>query len=667
MRFAQRRKIVRYNGYLSSSASIPPAAALRIKRCMALEEYKRKRSFDSTPEPGAAIAKRPGWNFVVQKHRASHLHYDFRLELDGVLKSWAVPKGPSLDPADKRLAMQVEDHPVGYLKFEGIIPEGNYGAGSVEVWDLGKWEPVMPEGTKRVTNAQREQRAREMLEKGDLKFTLHGKKLHGEFVLAHMRSRRPGSKGNEWLLIKHRDAEVREGFDPDTLPRSVLSNRTIEQIAADKKSATWQSNREASSSAPKGKKDWLTKAIARHDEKETPAKRKSPRNKTTTPLKPKEGLNGAPEDSSTAKKSRARQRSRKASERGSSKYSAETDIASLKGARKAAMPTRIQPMLATLVDEPFSSKDYFYEIKWDGYRALAYIENGTVRLVSRNQNDLTEGFPELAELSHAVRARTALVDGEVVALDEHGRSSFSLMQQRTGLGERKGRVRNANPDVPIVYYAFDVLYLDGYSLIDVDLELRKQVLREVLELGPRIRYSEDFEDGLALYNAARDQGLEGIVAKRRTSCYEQRRSHAWLKMKITQVQECVIGGYTDPKGSREHFGSIVLGLYDDRGRLLHVGQAGSGFTAQTHSAMWQQLKSRETKTNPFANPVGSTRRVHFVRPELVAQIKFTEWTHEGDSKGGGVKMRAPVFLGLRTDKKAEECRFERPVPTREAA
>ena len=633
---------------------------------MALEEYKRKRSFDRTPEPNAAVAKRAGWNFVVQKHRATRLHYDFRLELDGVLKSWAVPKGPSLDPGDKRLAMQVEDHPVGYLKFEGIIPEGNYGAGSVEVWDLGKWEPVMPEGTKRATNAEREQRAREMLDKGDLKFTLYGEKLHGEFVLAHMRSRRPGSKGNEWLLIKHRDAEVREGFDPDALPRSVLSNRTIEQIAADKNSATWQSNREASATATKNKKAWLTKAIAKHDEEvqQTSTKKTTARSVRTAPLK---GLNRTPERTSATKKTRVPHPSRNARGLGTSDVSDKIDVSKLKGARKASIPTRIQPMLATLVEEPFSSKDFLYEIKWDGYRALAYVQDGHVSLVSRNQNNLTDGFPELAELVEAVHARNAIVDGEIVALDNHGRSSFSLMQQRTGLGERKGRVRNADPDVPIVYYAFDLLYLDGYSLLDVDLQDRKRVLRQLLTPGHRIRYSEDFDDGLGLYRAAREQGLEGIVAKRRTSCYEQRRSHAWLKMKITQVQECVIGGYTDPKGSREHFGSIVLGLYDDRGRLLHVGQAGSGFTAQTHAAMWQQLKTRETKDNPFANPVGSTRRVHFVQPELVAQIKFTEWTHESDAKGGGMKMRAPVFLGLRTDKKPEECRFERPLPTREAA
>ncbi|HUO61309.1 MAG TPA: non-homologous end-joining DNA ligase [Candidatus Acidoferrales bacterium] len=630
---------------------------------MALEEYKRKRSFDRTPEPGADLAKRAEWNFVVQKHRASHLHYDFRLELDGVLKSWAVPKGPSLDPADKRLAMQVEDHPVGYLKFEGIIPEGNYGAGTVEVWDLGTWEPVMPEGTKRATNAQREQRAREMLEKGDLKFTLYGHKLRGEFVLAHMRSRRPGSKGTEWLLIKHRDAEVREGFDADTLPRSVLSKRTIEQIAADKNSATWQSDREASSST-KARSSWLAKAIAKHDEREhsSSPKQKGTRSSATRAVKTQAGSDTASGGKPTSARAQAPRPRHKVSAKRDTDETSKIDVANLKGARKAAMPSRVQPMLATLVDEPFNSRDFLYEIKWDGYRALAYIESGRVRLVSRNQNDLTQGFPELGELAQAVSAHEALLDGEVVALDNHGRSSFSLMQQRTGLGERKGRVRNANPDVPIVYYAFDLLYLDGYSLLDVALEDRKEVLRKVLEPRPRIRFSEHFDDGLALYHAAREQGLEGIMAKRRSSCYEQKRSHAWLKLKITQELECVIAGYTDPKGSRENFGSVVLGLYDDHGQLLHVGQAGSGFTAQTHAAMWQQLKSRETRTNPFANTVGSTRRVHFVRPELVAQIKFTEWTHESDAKGGGVKMRAPVFLGLRMDKKPEDCRFERALP-----
>ncbi len=327
------------------------------------------------------------------------------------------------------------------------------------------------------------------------------------------------------------------------------------------------------------------------------------------------------------------------------------------------MPRFIQPMLATLVDEPFQSAEWLYEVKWDGYRALAFLENSQVRLLSRNRNDLTSQFSELRDLSSHLKAETAIVDGEVVALDEQGRPSFSLMQQRSGI-TNGGRRIAPHPEIPIVYYAFDLLYLDGYSLLRVDLEQRKQLLAQILAAAGLVRYSDSFDDGLALYEAAKQRGLEGIVAKRRRSCYETKRSRDWLKMKITQRQECVIGGYTDPRGGREHFGSIVLGLYD-KGRLIHVGQAGSGFTQETHAGMWHRLQELKTDKNPFATKVEATRRVHFVKPELVAEIKFTEWTHEGQS--GAVKMRAPVFEGLRQDKPPHECVFERPLPARAEA
>jgi len=322
------------------------------------------------------------------------------------------------------------------------------------------------------------------------------------------------------------------------------------------------------------------------------------------------------------------------------------------------MPAFIQPMLATLVDEPFQSSDWLYEVKWDGYRALALLEGSQVRLLSRNRNDLTSQYPELRDLPCCVKAGQAIVDGEIVALDEQGRSSFSLMQQRAGL-THGGRRIAPRTEIPILYYAFDLLYLDGYSLLRVDLEKRKELLARILAESGMVRYSANFDDGLALYRAARERGLEGIVGKRRRSCYQPRRSREWLKMKITQRQECVIGGYTDPRGSREHFGSIVLGLYDDRGRLIHVGQAGSGFTEQTHGDMWRRLQQLKTGKNPFTNKVEASRRVHFVRPELVAEIKFAEWTHEGQT--GGVKMRAPVFQGLRFDKPPRECVFDRPL------
>ena len=326
------------------------------------------------------------------------------------------------------------------------------------------------------------------------------------------------------------------------------------------------------------------------------------------------------------------------------------------------MPHLVHPMLATLVDEPFNDDDWLFEIKWDGYRAIAFIEGDRLRLVSRNQNDLTKAYPELQEIPQHLRARTAILDGEIAALDERGRPSFGLMQQRTGVGEGGRRIRRTRDDIPVVYYVFDLLYLDGYNLMRADLEKRKELLGSILVSNDCLRFSDHYVGrGIELFHAAAECGLEGIVAKRRRSCYEPKRSRDWLKMKITRRQECVIGGYTDPRGARENFGSLVLGLYDDQDRLIHVGHAGSGFTGQTHSDMWQRLEKLKLARSPFFGPVESTRPVHYVRPELVAEIKFTEWTHEGES--GTIKMRAPVFQGLRFDKKPKECRFEIPAKT----
>jgi bifunctional non-homologous end joining protein LigD len=319
-------------------------------------------------------------------------------------------------------------------------------------------------------------------------------------------------------------------------------------------------------------------------------------------------------------------------------------------------------MLATLVDKPFDGEEWLFEVKWDGYRAIAFLESGSLRLVSRNQNDMTAGYPELRSIPDSIKARTAILDGEIVALDEQGRPSFSLMQQRTGVGHGGRRIRHTRDDIPAMYYVFDLLYLDGYNLMQVELEQRKQLLASILAPGDLIRYSDHYVgNGIALFEAAAQRDLEGIVAKRRSSPYIQKRSHDWLKIKIVRRQECVVGGYTDPRGSRENFGSIVLGLYDDQGRLIPVGQAGSGFTEESHAAMWKRLHALGTKRSPFFGKVESPRAVHFVKPELVAEIKFSEWTHEGQS--GGIKMRAPVFQGLRFDKKPEECKFERTAST----
>ena len=317
-------------------------------------------------------------------------------------------------------------------------------------------------------------------------------------------------------------------------------------------------------------------------------------------------------------------------------------------------------MLATLVDKPFDSDDWLYEIKWDGYRAITFLDGKSLRLVSRNQNDLTAAYPELHEIPQHVRAGKAILDGEIVALDEQGRPSFGLMQQRTGVGEGGRRIRRTRDDVPVIYYVFDLLYLDGYDVTQADLELRKQLLGSIVTPSEIIRVSDHYVgQGTMLFEAAAQRGLEGIVAKRRTSCYIQKRSSEWLKMKVTKRQECVIGGYTDPRGARENFGSLVLGLYDEEGRLVPVGQAGSGFTEQTHEQMWKKLHALETAKNPFVGKIDSDRRVHFVKPELVAEIKFTEWTHE--TAEGGMKLRAPVFLGLREDKNPKECTFAEQV------
>ncbi len=318
------------------------------------------------------------------------------------------------------------------------------------------------------------------------------------------------------------------------------------------------------------------------------------------------------------------------------------------------MPTTIHPMLATSVDEPFDGAEWLFEIKWDGYRAIAFIADGNLRLVSRNQNELTARFPELKDLPKFVKAKTAILDGEVVALDDEGRASFSLMQQRTGFrpGGRRGA---ATADVAILFYAFDLLYLDGYDLRKLPLEARKKKLASVLVTGNSLRYSDHYEKhGKTLFEMARAKGLEGILAKKRDSIYQERRTSEWLKIKITRRVECVIGGYTEPEGSRAHFGSIVLGLYDKQGRLIHVGQAGSGFDQGSLDEVWKLLKKRETKKNPFHGEVEALRKVYWVKPELVAEIEFAEWTG-GASAGSGPKLRAPVFLGLRDDKNPKDC------------
>jgi bifunctional non-homologous end joining protein LigD len=595
---------------------------------VALEEYQRKRRFSETPEPPPKVEKTKGNRFVVQKHRATRLHYDFRLEMDGVLKSWAVPKGPSLDPADKRLAMMVEDHPVSYFDFEGTIPEGNYGAGTVMVWDVGTWEPLSPVTVKGKYVPATEAEAEAMLKKGDLKFRLRGKRLNGDFALVHIKARRPGSKGNEWLLIKKHDDAVEAGYDIDQYDSSVLSKRSMAQIAGDEDSAEWKSSKKISRGGVKAA--WLAESLGKLDKKKSKA--------ITT------------EDTGSHRgKARA-----KAKAKASSVASVPSVVEGLEGAAKRPVPTSVQPMLASVIEKPFDDPDWLFEIKWDGYRAIAFIADGNVRLVSRNQNDLTPRYPELRELGKFIRAKSAVVDGEVVVLDDQGRSSFSLMQQRTGI-RKHGRQATPRSELPVLYYAFDLLYLDGYDLRRVTLEERKRVLKEILTPGEIVRYSDDFPgQGVALFEAAKQKGLEGILAKHRGSSYEERRSREWLKIKITQTVDCVVGGYTDPEGSRQYFGSLVLGLYNEKKKLIHVGQAGTGFDQAALKEISGILKPTETRKNPFTGEVDA-QNVHWVKPLRVAEVKFSEWTHETGE--GGMKLRAPVFMGLREDKNPEECTF----------
>ena len=525
-----------------------------------LEEYQRKRRFDRTPEPPAdeSAARRDG-TFVVQKHAARRLHYDFRLAIDGVLKSWAVPKGPSLNPADKRLAVQTEDHPIDYANFEGTIPAGNYGAGTVMVWDRGGFEV---EGTGG---------AREQLARGEIKFQLQGEKLRGSFVLVKLRH---SEKGNEWLMIKHKDAAVDPAWDVDAHDGSAITGRTLEEIAEQ--------------------------------------------------LPPKRAAHAiAPGE--------------------------------LAGARKSAMPSRVAPMLATIVAQPFSDADWLFEIKWDGERALAWVADGKATLRSRTGKDITAQYPELVCLPEALHPKRAIVDGEIVVLDERGHSNFERLQERMHVRAPSAALVARHP---ATYYAFDLLYCDGFDLREAALTGRKEMLRKILrpenlEAGPAgcARFSDHLaEKGKELFELARREGLEGVVGKRADSHYVGARSTSWVKIKATRTLDAVVGGWTAPRGGREHFGSLLLGLYDD-GKLRFIGHVGSGFDNKGQTAIAGDLQRLATTKCPFARVPETNEKAFWAKPALVARVRFTGWTQEQ-------RLRAPVFLALRHDARPEDQRWE---------
>lgn len=542
-----------------------------------LSEYDRKRDFKATPEPSGAkgrttAAKRAGTakpRFVVQQHHASRMHWDFRLEVEGVLASWAVPKGPSMNPGDRHLAVHVEDHPYDYRGFEGIIPKGNYGAGSVIVWDEGTW--ALAEGTD----------AADEIRRGKIKFRLSGKKLKGLFTLVKMRGAKYGD-GDNWLLIKDHDDHDDPHWKIEEHDKSVKSGKTVDEIAHSTSVKKWISDRPSS----------------------TGLKR------------------------------------------------------TIRSKKPAHLPENAAPMLATLVDAPFDDNAWLFEIKWDGFRAICTIdEQAHVDARSRNGKDLLAKFPELAEIGAAFRSLPIVVDGEIVSLDAAGKSSFQRLQNRM----ESLRPKSRREEGAITYVAYDLIYADGRDLRDEPLEERKRLLEELIIPGHNVMYSKHvLGRGKALFELAQAQGLEGIIGKRRTSTYQGRRSRDWVKIKAVQEQEFVIGGWTEPRGSRAKFGALLLGVYE-RGELRYVGSVGTGFDAALLTAVYKQLEPLEVKSSPFKAPLprlGSP--AHFARPKLVAEVKFAEWTDEGF-------LRAPVFLGLRDDKPASEVRREREAATEQIA
>jgi len=538
-----------------------------------LKRYHAKRDFKTTPEPrGAPVKGGKRLRFVIQKHRASRLHYDFRLEADGVLKSWAVPKGPSLDTLDRRLAMHVEDHPFDYRSFEGIIPKGQYGAGEVIVWDEGTYK--LAEGDDPATE----------IGNGKIKFVLSGKKLNGEFTLVRIKGR-GGEGGDPWLLIKDKDEYVNTKYDITKDNKSAKTGRTVESYAKDPRAPHWDSGRKA-----------------------------------------------APRAATKEKKS----------------------------AKRDPVPVITTPMLATLVDEPFDGDDWLFEIKWDGYRAICTVhEDGKISLVSRNGLDFLKQFPELEELRGAWTTLPVVIDGEIVSLDNRGRSSFQRLQGSFNRNRPSARSPEAKK-YPLTYAAFDVLYADGKDLRKTPLEQRKAILERIISEPDLVLYSKHvIGGGHAFFEAAQRQQLEGIIGKLRESTYHERRTRDWVKIKAQLMQECVIGGFTEPRGSRKGFGALLLGLYQGR-KLYYVGHVGTGFDTKTLAAMTAQLKKSERKTSPFVNDVASNTKAHWVEPKLVAEVRFTEWTRDG-------VMRQPAFLGLRADKKPKECVREVPVDADEVA
>ncbi len=528
---------------------------------MSLKTYRQKRNFKATAEPAGKVKSSKSKNlYLIQKHAASRLHYDFRIELNGTLKSWAVPKGPCLDPAVKRLAVHVEDHPIEYGSFEGTIPKGEYGGGTVMLWDTGSWQ----------ANDENPMKA---YAKGDLKFTLQGEKLKGQWKLIRIQK-----DPKNWLLIKVRDKYAKaEPYDiTEKKSRSVLSKKSIEQIpkATDK---VWHSDQAA---------------------------------------KP------------TLKKSKTKATKKKAN---------------------SALPAAISPQLASLVDKPPAGDQWLHEIKFDGYRLLCFVKNGKVSLITRGQQNWTHKFPTIAAAVEKLNLPDTIMDGEVVALDEKGQSNFQLLQNH---------LRDDDPDA-IVYYIFDLIYYDHENLARASLLDRKKQLQKILptKKNSLLQFSDHvIGSGEQIFKKSCELQLEGIVSKNIDSGYHQKRTRDWLKVKCLNRQEFVIGGYTQPNGARQHFGSLLIGVYDDSGDLVYSGHVGTGFSDSTLKTLAGLLKKNKTDKMPFHTKPPAIKNVTWVKPTLVAEVEFTEWTRDGI-------LRHPSFKGIRKDKSPRAIKKETAMKT----
>ena len=546
---------------------------------MKLNRYQRKRNFDRTPEPPARVASSTsGHRFVIQKHDASRLHYDFRLEHEGVLLSWAIPKGPSLVAGDKRLAVHVEDHPLDYGSFEGNIPEVQYGGGNVMLFVVGEWIPVKD--------------PKQGLRKGRLEFSLRGHKLRGSWLLTRMGP--PADNGKEnWLLIKRHDKEARAPEDADILeeqPFSVTTRRSLDQIAGDA-GKVWASGQPSS--------------------KGTHTRRAKRKAADSTPIDP----------------------------------------AALAQSKASPMPKKLQPQLATLALEVPDDDAWIHEVKFDGYRILCRIEDGKVRLFTRAGNDWTRKFPTLVEAAAGLKLKHSILDGEWVAMGVKGVSDFQALQNA---------MKGGSAD--LVYYVFDLPYCEGFDLSRCPLLERKELLHGILAGASQgvIRYSEHIrgEGRLVFENACR-LGMEGVVCKRLDGVYEPRRSRQWLKVKCVKRQEFIVVGYTDPGGARKGFGALLLAYHDAGSKLVYCGRVGTGFDEQALTDLHRRMAAMQVRTSPLGEvPKGRVGRgVHWIRPELVAEVEFAEWTDDGS-------LRHPSFHGIREDKPPAEVVREQPMQPR---